>query len=158
MLTKSKSMGGEELTDAKKVAWHHFLIAHAKVTREIDRRLTEAGHVNLDVYDILVTLEFQEDFRLRMSELAERKAFSRSGLTRLVDRLEEQGLIVREPCPDDKRGAYAVLTDKGQQVRELAWPVFKDAIQELWGQFLTDRKAEDISKLFAKMVKATESA
>lgn len=155
MKGETKSESGQ-LSEVQKSAWHNFLIAHAKITREIDRRLVQAGHHNLDVYDVLVTLEFEKDRKLRMSELADRKAFSRSGLTRLVDRLEKQGLIERHPCLDDRRGYYAYLTDKGQSVRELAWPVFEEAMAELWGKYVSDRKADELNKLFTKLIAATQ--
>ena len=68
-------------------------------------------------YDVLWGLERTPERRLRMSELADQVVLSRSNLTRLVDWLEEEGLVARERSAEDSRGAYAVLTDKGQEMR-----------------------------------------
>ena len=79
----------------------------------METELTLAGRLPLASYDVLVQLTEAPTRRLRMTELAERVLLSRSGLTRLVDRLERDGLVRREPCPDDARGLFAVVTDLG---------------------------------------------
>lgn len=139
-------------SEVQKKAWHGFLTAQARVTREIDRRLKAAGHIDLDVYDVLVTLELEPTNKLRMSELAERMVFSRSGLTRFIDRLVAAQLVHREACMDDRRGAYAVLTPKGRKAREAAWEVFEPCIQEFWADFIPDDDAVHYSELFDKMI------
>lgn len=93
--------------------WRSFLRAHAKVIRTLETELASAGEISLATYDVLVQLTEAPDHRLRMTELADRVLLSRSGLTRLVDRLEDGGLVRREPCADDARGMYAVLTELG---------------------------------------------
>jgi DNA-binding MarR family transcriptional regulator len=94
-------------------AWRAFLRAHARVTRRLENDLVAAHSLPLASYDVLVQLVEAPDRRLRMTELADRVLLSRSGLTRLVDRLEREGLVVREPCESDARGFFAVLTDAG---------------------------------------------
>jgi DNA-binding MarR family transcriptional regulator len=93
--------------------WRAFLRAHATLIRTLEAELGEADEIPLASYDVLVQLAEAPDRRLRMTELADRVLLSRSGLTRLVDRLERGGLVRREPCVDDARGMYAVLTDDG---------------------------------------------
>jgi DNA-binding MarR family transcriptional regulator len=93
--------------------WRLFLRAHATIIRRLEADLTAKHQLPLAAYDVLVQLVEAPDRRLRMTELAERVLLSRSGLTRLVDRLERQGLVRREPSPLDARGFYAVLTDVG---------------------------------------------
>ena len=136
------------LSEPVKESWRTFLVAYARSTRELDRRLQEAGHVPLEVYDVLVTLEYQVDGRLRFKDLAERIVTSRSGLSRLVDRLEEKGYVRREPCSRDKRGQYAVLTDVGRAARLAAWTVLEPAIYDLWGDFVTADHARELTELF----------
>ncbi len=140
-------------SEVQKDAWREFLIAHARVTRELDKRLVKSGQVSLDIYDVLVTLEFESTGKLRMSELADKIVFSRSGLTRFIDRLVTSGYVKREPCLDDRRGAYAVLTEKGRQARLNAWVVFEPTIYELWCTFVDEDRAADLTKLFKKMTK-----
>jgi DNA-binding MarR family transcriptional regulator len=93
--------------------WRSFLRSHATIMRSLEVELAAAKQLPLASYDVLVQLTEAPDHRLRMTELADRVLLSRSGLTRLVDRLERDGLVVRAPYPDDARGMYAVITDLG---------------------------------------------
>src|SRR5438552_2665380 len=90
-----------------KAAWVTFLFANDSLIREIDGRLAEAGVVQLDVYDVLLNLEEAPEHRLKMSQLADRVLVSKSGLTRLVDRLEKLGYVERHSCQSDRRAVYA---------------------------------------------------
>ena len=83
------------------------------LTRELDEELRRAHGLPLSSYDVLVNLESAPDRQMRMSELADAVLLSRSGLTRLVERLERDGLLARADCPGDARGSLAVLTDAG---------------------------------------------
>ena len=103
------------LSHQQLLAWRQFLRAHALVTRRLESDLMTEQQLPLASYDVLVQLVEAPRRRLRMSELAERVLLSRSGLTRLVDRLEREGLVGREPCEDDARGLYSVLTDAGYE-------------------------------------------
>lgn len=94
-------------------AWRAFLRAHAVVTRRLEADLTAVHDMTLGVYDVLVQLVEAPQRRLRMSDLAEAVLLSRSGLTRLVDRMCQEGLLRRVPDPADARGIWAVLTDAG---------------------------------------------
>lgn len=94
-------------------AWRELLRAHARVTRILEAELEQAHRLPLASYDVLVQLAEAPGRALRMSELAQAVLLSRSGLTRLVDRLEREGLVVRESCPSDARGTLAVLTPAG---------------------------------------------
>jgi DNA-binding MarR family transcriptional regulator len=96
-------------------AWRAFLVAHARVTRRLEQELQAEQGMSLADYDVLVQLAFSEKGRLRMSDLADRLLLSRSGATRLIDRLQRRGLVDRTSCEDDRRGQWAVLTDAGRQ-------------------------------------------
>ncbi len=105
--------GGLTADDPRLGAWRSFLEAHARLARRLDDEL-RAGHgVSLAEYDALLQLARAPGRRLRMNQLADRVILSRSGITRLVDRLEAAGLVTRVSCPTDARGAEAVLTDAG---------------------------------------------
>jgi DNA-binding MarR family transcriptional regulator len=96
--------------------WRAFLRAHAEVTRRLEADLLAEHRLPLASYDVLVQLvESRPEHRLRMTELADRVLISRSGLTRLIDRLEREGLVRREPCESDARGLFAVLTPEGYE-------------------------------------------
>ncbi|ONI77192.1 MarR family transcriptional regulator [Actinosynnema sp. ALI-1.44] len=94
-------------------AWRSFLRAHAKVTRCLEAELLTEQRLSLGAYDVLAELASAPDRSLRMAELAEAVLLSRSGVTRLVDRLERAGLVVRERVDGDGRGVVARLTQAG---------------------------------------------
>jgi DNA-binding MarR family transcriptional regulator len=99
--------------DARLAAWRAFLMAHSLVSRRLDDELRVEHGLSLAEYDAQLQLAQAPDRRLRMNQLAERVILSRSGVTRLVDRLEADGLVSRRSCSSDARGAEAVLTDTG---------------------------------------------
>lgn len=113
--------GGLGPDDPRLAAWRAFLEAHARVARHLDDEL-RAGHgISLAEYDALLQLARAPGRRLRMNQLADRVVLSRSGITRLVDRLEAAGLVARTSCSTDARGAEAVLTDAGlERLRQAA--------------------------------------
>jgi len=117
------------LSPAELAAWRGFLRAHALLVRELDCELEAAHGLPLVSYELLVQLEEAPDHRMRMRELADAVLLSRSGLTRLVDRLVRQGLIKRSTCSADARGAYAVLTPKGRRTLETARPEHLEAVR-----------------------------
>lgn len=94
-------------------AWQAFLRAHAVLIRTLERELVAAEGLPLAEYDVLVQLDQAPEGRLRMAQLADRVLLSRSGLTRLVERMEAAGLVRREVCPSDARGAFATMTQEG---------------------------------------------
>jgi DNA-binding MarR family transcriptional regulator len=109
--------------DPRLRAWIAFLRAYAAVTRRLEAELHAERDLGLAEYDALVQLALADDRRLRMSELAERVVLSRSGVSRLVDRLEATGLVVRAACKDDARVSWATLTDAGFARLQDASPV-----------------------------------
>lgn len=101
------------LTDLEMAAWRSFLEAHRRITDVLEGELRDREDLPLPWYDVLVQLSESPTRSLRMQELADAVLLSKSGLTRLVDRMETAGLVERAPCEDDGRGIMAVLTDAG---------------------------------------------
>ena len=93
--------------------WRAFLIAHARITRRLDEELRAEHDLSLAEYDALLTIADAPDRRIRMRQLADRVILSKSGVTRLIDRLVLDGLVERRACASDARGAEAVLTQEG---------------------------------------------
>jgi DNA-binding MarR family transcriptional regulator len=110
----------EALTFAELRAWRGLLRAHACLAKRLDAELERAHRLPKTSYEALEHLSEATGGRLRMRDLAEQAQLSRSGLTRMVDRLERDGLIVRCSCDHDARGAYACLTDSGRERLEEA--------------------------------------
>lgn len=136
------------LDDPRLRAWRAFLFAQAAVLRELETELMADEQLSLGEYDALTQLAIPDDRRLRMSELAERLVISRSGVTRLVDRLEAQGLVARSQCTPDGRGAYAVLTPAGLARLRAAVPTHLRHVDE---HFLSYLSAEELAVLETAM-------
>jgi DNA-binding MarR family transcriptional regulator len=103
----------EELSPVELGAWRGLLRVHAALVKSLDAELAAAHDLPLSSYEVLITLEAAPGRKLRMSELADSVLLSRSGMTRLVDRLERDGLLERDHCTADGRGCFAVLTGQG---------------------------------------------
>jgi DNA-binding MarR family transcriptional regulator len=112
-----------QLKPDQRRAWRAFLDAQASILRRLEAELVAEEGMTLAEYDVLFQLAVAGDRRLRMTELSERVRLSRSGLTRLVDRLVETGLVIRGHCESDRRGTFAVLTPAGVDRVRRARPV-----------------------------------
>lgn len=144
----------KKLTPKHLEAWRLLITANAKLVEQIDKDLKKANQIPLNWYDVLLELYEAPNQRLRMSELADRVLLTRSGLTRLVDRLEKQMYIQREIDPEDRRGFYAIITEAGIEAMRQAWPVYEAGIHDYFGQYLSDEEAESFVILFAKILDA----
>jgi DNA-binding MarR family transcriptional regulator len=110
------------LRDPRLKAWRTFLYAHAQVRRQLERELQAEEAMGLAEYELLLTLAYSDGRRLRMSDLADTLALSRSGATRLIDRLEADALVQRVSCETDRRGQWAQLTADGYERLRAASP------------------------------------
>lgn len=108
--------------DPRLGAWRAFLYAQSTLLARLDAELQADAGLTLAELDALAQLAFARQERLRMGELADRVLLSRSGVTRLVDRLVRQGYVTREACAPDGRGAFAVLTPAGRKLLRSAMP------------------------------------
>ena len=141
-----------ELGDWQKTAWEALLFAHANRTSTIDGRLAVRKAPSIEVYDVLLVLDEAPDKRLKMSDLASRLLMTRSGVTRLVDRLAKSGLVSRLSCAEDRRVVYAQLTSKGAAHRVKSWPPYREAIAQTFGSKLSADEARSLSRLLARFV------
>jgi len=131
--------------------WRSFLRAHAVVTRELSRELEDEASLPLAFYDVLLTLAQATGRRLRMAQLADRVALSRSGLTRLVDRLQREGLVRREPSPDDARGMFTVITVEGLRRLREAVPIHLAGVQRHWLAHFDDDELRVLGGLMSRL-------
>src|SRR5437763_13481366 len=105
-----------ELTPQELGAWRGMLRVHSARVKALDAELMATHGLPLTSYEVLINLQAAPGRRRRMAELADGVLLSRSGTTRLVDRLERDGLLERSICDSDGRGCFAVLTDKGEEL------------------------------------------
>lgn len=146
--------GGNQfgLSDGRHLSWGALLKAHSKATQRVGRRAEEEGALPLDWYGVLLVLECAPEGRLRMGELAEHAMLSRSGLTRLIDRIETAGLVKRHLCPHDRRAFETVLTPKGRAAREKSWPIYARAIAEGFGNRYSEEEAQQLGALLTRQI------
>jgi DNA-binding MarR family transcriptional regulator len=116
--------------DPRLDVWRTFLHAHAQVRRQLERELQAEQAMGLGEYEVLLVLAYSDERRMRMSELAEALTLSRSGATRLVDRLEAADLVARVSCETDRRGQWAQLTEAGYERLRAASPTHLRGVAE----------------------------
>ncbi|MDQ3691214.1 MAG: MarR family transcriptional regulator [Chloroflexota bacterium] len=130
--------------DPRLSAWRAFLRAHARVVRELERELQAEEQMALTDYDVLVQLATAGERRLRMSDLADALLLSRSGATRLIDRLVVDGLVERVSCESDRRGQWAALTPAGQERLRRASPTHLRGVAR---HFLDRLSSDDLAAM-----------
>jgi DNA-binding MarR family transcriptional regulator len=138
------SANGNRLDRDELAAWRGMLRVHSDMTRVLDAELTHRHGLPLTSYEVLLFLADSPDGRMRMSELADSVLLSRSGLTRLVDRLERDGLLEREQCEEDARGYFAAITDRGRALFTEARRTHLAGVRE---RFLSRFSRDDLQTL-----------
>jgi DNA-binding MarR family transcriptional regulator len=136
---------------AKMAAWRAFLEAHARVTDVLGRELRAEESLPLTWYDVLVQLQEAPGHRLRMQELADAVLLSKSGLTRLVDRMEREGLVQRAACPDDRRGILAELTETGYETLRRTSSTHLRGVDEHFASRFTPAEAATLTDLLGRL-------
>jgi DNA-binding MarR family transcriptional regulator len=147
---------GERPDETRLAAYRAFLTAHAAVIARIEREMAAGDVIPLTWYDVLLELYEAPERRLRLHELARRVVLTRSGLTRMVDRLEAAGLLRREPDPADRRGAFAALTPAGHAALRRAWPVYARGIATYFTRHLGEEEARALAALFERIRDAAQ--
>ena len=137
-------------------AWKALLRAHATAVGRIETKLVAGGHIPLVDYDVLLELNNAPEGKLRMAELAQRVVLSRSGLTRLVERLEKVGYLQRQAVAADRRGTQATLTEAGKAALRAAWPVYAEGIGEAFAKYLREEEAQQLAELLGRVGAAVE--
>jgi DNA-binding MarR family transcriptional regulator len=138
--------------DPRLSAWRTFLLAHARVMRALERELQDEQDLALTDYDVLVQLATAEQRRLRMSDLADRLLLSRSGATRLVDRLVAAGLVERVTCESDRRGQWAMLTDDGVARLREATPTHLRGVAEHFVDRLDPGQLRELKEMLDRVL------
>jgi DNA-binding MarR family transcriptional regulator len=147
----AQSTRAKELTPVELGAWRGMLRVHAALVRELDTELDAAAGLPLSSYDVLIYLQSAPGKRLRMAELADSVLLSRSGVTRLVDRLEREGLIVRDTCTFDGRGTYAVLTEDGEEMLARSRPLHLDGVRERFLRHFTEDELRTLASFWERV-------
>ena len=123
----------------------------AGLRRLFHRQLDTSGAATSQSFDILIRLARSEDNELRMSELATQASLTPSGLTRAVDRLQQQGLVTRRTCPEDRRGSFAKLTPAGQELMSGAVPEHLAQIERILDELFTPDEEAQLAASLRKL-------
>ena len=143
MATQQKG-DGRALSRSELGAWRGFLRLHSALVQRLDGELIAAHDLPLRSYEVLIYLANAPDQRLRMSDLSRSALLSASGVSRLVDRLESEGLVCRSRCEADGRGFFAVLTDAGEAKLREARPTHLAGVRRL---FLDHFSVDELGRL-----------
>jgi DNA-binding MarR family transcriptional regulator len=143
---------------AQLAAWRLLLETHATVTELLERELMAERGLALSRYDVLLNLAEAPGGRLRMQELSASVLLSKSGLSRLVDRMVAAGLVRRERCEDDRRGWFAVLTDQGRSALRRAAPVHLRGISEHFTRHLEPDEVQLLTAVLSRVVAAARAS
>jgi len=139
------------LTSQELSAWRGFLKTHARVTRALDAEMRAEHGLPVSSYEVLMFLADAPGQRLRMAEIADRVLLSRSGLTRLVDRLEALGYVTRCAVEDDGRGAYAELTEAGRAKLRAARQTHLDGVRRFFLAQLSAEQQDALGEAWARL-------
>jgi DNA-binding MarR family transcriptional regulator len=141
-----------ELAPEELAAWRGFLRVHSALVKALDAQLVVEHDLPLTSYEVLINLQAAPGHRRRMAELADGVLLSRSGMTRLVDRLERLGLIERDACTDDGRGTYAVLTDKGDACLATARRTHLNGVRERFLEHFDPAELRQLATLWERLL------
>jgi DNA-binding MarR family transcriptional regulator len=148
---KRTEVGEPRLSDDEVAAWKGMLKIHSDLVAALDAELERQHSLPLSSYEVLMVLSDCENGRIRMGELADELLLSRSGLTRLVDRLVRQGWVERIPCEDDARGLYAGITKSGRAKVEAARPAHLDGVRSSFLSRLSDSDLQALARAWKRL-------
>lgn len=119
----------DDAVEVRAQGWRTLAALHNFIENELERSLSREAGLSVVEYTVLDALSRQDGWHMRMQQLARASALSPSATTRLVNRLEERGLLTRVDCLDDRRGIYTELTGGGHRLLDTARPVHDDALE-----------------------------
>ena len=131
--------------------WTRFLKAHSAISRRLERDLADGHSLTLSDYDVLLQLWRAPDRRLRPVEISKAVLLTRSGITRLVQGLEREGLVERTDCPDDARGFLVALTAAGAELVQKARATHLAGVSELFSSRYSDEETAQLMDLLERL-------
>ena len=145
----------KSMTPEREAAWLGILQAHAEVTRALDLTLSDRHDLSLSAYEVLSRLARAEGGAQRMSDLAGCSPLSLSRVSRVIDALQERGLVSRSPCGRDSRVVYAAVTPAGMALAQQAQETFSEVVE---GRFLGRLSCDEIGQLGSMLARLVAPA
>lgn len=145
------------LLDARELAsWRGMLRSYVLLQRELEQGLEQRHGLQHSTYEVLMHLSDAPDGRMRLSDLAKLAVLSRSGLTRLIDRLEKDGQVVRERCATDARGYFAVLTAEGRERVDAARGEYLEEVRSRFHDLMSPEEQEVLGAVWTRILERLE--
>lgn len=148
-------MSDDAFSARELAAWRGLLQVHAQVTQALDAQMRAEHGLSVSSYEVLMFLGDAEGRRLRMAEIADRVLLSRSGLTRLVDRLVQLGYVTRCASEDDGRGLYAELTEAGAKKLAAARRTHRAGVREYFLDHVGEKDQDALGRAWERFLAAT---
>ncbi len=155
---KSPTTAANWLTADEQRAWRAFLHMHMRLTARLNRDLIEHSNISDADYAVLVNLSEAADGRMRAFELGTAMLWEKSRLSHQLTRMERRGLVRREECATDGRGAFVALTDRGRATIRAAAPDHVDAVRRFFVDLLTPAQLAALTKISTAVVAKLDSA
>ncbi len=140
------------LSDEQQQVWRRWLSVSAELPAALHRALQADSSLSLPDFEVLVHLSERPEGRIRVSDLATALHWERSRLSHHVKRMESRGLVVREECPEDGRGAFVVVTPAGRAAIEHAAPAHARLVRELVFEGLSEAQLETLGGVMDQLL------
>lgn len=141
-----------KFTATEGAAWGHLLSVHAAMMHTLDTMLQTKHSISHGEFEVLLRLSWATDGRMRLHDLADASVLTRSGMSRLVERLKQLGLVSRETAPEDSRGTYAVLTREGRERLEAAEHDNITLVRECFLRLYTEEEQEQMADFWKRFM------
>jgi len=139
------------LSESHVAAWTRLIRTSQSCSERIEADLKRAGLPPLVWYDILIELRRAPDGRLGLSDIGNRLTLSKTNVTRVIDRMEERGVVERQDSPTDRRSALAVITEGGRKMLTDMWPAYRDSLARHFGAKLSAAEAQQLAALLDRL-------
>lgn len=149
-VTKAKRKPVPSDLEMRRDVWRFMSRSTHRFMHFFEQEMKKQGG-DLTWFDVLGRLQVHPEGKLRLQSLADAVLFSQSGLSRLVDRLEKSGYVEREPCEDDRRGCYVIITERGSEYYEHVRETFWSVAQQHFGSHFTNEEVEALLLPLRKM-------
>ena len=127
-----------------------------QILNQVETQFEKAGLIGYRSYEVLVALLYADGHRLRLNELADKVGLTRSGLTRMADRLEKDGFLRRDRSPEDGRGVYAHICPSGREAVRSAWPTYRACVDQWLGQTMDTEERLFLRRLCSRLLNVPE--
>ena len=133
-------------------SWSRLIRAQQLLIERVESDLTMAGLPSLAWYDVLLEINREDSGQLRQFEIGDKILLSKYNLSRLLDRLENEGLVARQRCEHDRRGANVSITKSGKALLKKMWVVYERGIEQYFSRHLSSKEIEQLAVLTARLI------